>query len=202
MEHVEPRRAEGMQKADVYFWSEANGFTKWDDVEYHADVNERSIDISTTKGKDFLSLKEAVVTVNANFGIRIGTAGLLWAVIDGRMADHGHFVLVGANDSGKISEFQSKGVFSITSNKGHSSLKLKLHVIAPNRGMFNDYLRMASKDERQVIYVHGAEMLRGLPHDVPLAFYGAYHARQDWPELLEQLRAMGRSYEETVGRGA
>jgi hypothetical protein len=199
---MEPWRAKGMQKADVYFWSVASGFAKWDDVDYHADVNERSIDISTTKGKDFLPLKEAVVTVKANFDIKLGTTGLLWAVIDGTERDYGHFILVGTTDSKKTSEFRSNGVFAITSNKGHSSLKLKLHVIAPNRGMFNDYLRMASKDEREAVYVHGAEMLRGLPHDVPLAFYGAYHARQDWPELLEQLRAMGRSYEETVGRGA
>jgi hypothetical protein len=200
MEHVEPRRAEGMQKADVYFWSKASGLTMWDDVDYHVDVNERSIDISTTKGKDFHPLKEAVVTVKANFDIRIGTAGLLWAVIDGTARDYGHFVLVGITDSKKTSEFRSDGVFAITSDKIH--LRLKLHVIAPNRGMFNDYLRMTSKDERQAVYVHKAEMLRGMPHDVPLAFYGAYHARQDWPELLEQLRAMGRSYEETVGRGA
>jgi hypothetical protein len=173
----------------------------WDDVDYHVDVNERSIDISTTKGKDFLPLKEAVVTVKANFDIRIGTAGLLWAVIDGTERDYGHFVLVGITDSGMISEFQIERRLRHHVRQDPLA-RLKLHVIAPNRGMFNDYLRMTSKDERQAVYVHKAEMLRGMPHDVPLAFYGAYHARQDWPELLEQLRAMGRSYEETVGRGA
>jgi hypothetical protein len=185
MEHVEPRRAEGMQKADVYFWSVANGFAKWDDVDYHVDVNERSIDISATKGKNFLPLKkEATVTVNANFGIRIGTAGLLWAVIDGRMADHGHFVLIGAEDSGRISEFQSKGAFSITSDKIHPLGKL--HVIAENHAQYLDYLSHTRQDERDTVFVHSADVLRG-QDKARVALYGTYYRRPDFQQIRDWL---------------
>jgi hypothetical protein len=139
MEHVEPRRAEGMQKADVYFWSKRTGLIELQGVMYDAQVNQQSTEDFYTTTRDELpikAIKSCVIFIQGDspehqarvdqlvLACQIRTRGLLWAVVADRASlpmDMIPCLLWTVDASEQKAEFRSCGPFMVTSDKGRQA---------------------------------------------------------------------------------